>query len=86
MRKALLVLGLLAVFSLSAKASIVLTFEGLKNSEPVNNFYNGGFGGDGSGPGPNFGVSWSNAQAFIEDEAGGLQRRGFRPPLPPLSS
>jgi hypothetical protein len=37
-----------------------LTFTGLQNGEPVLTYYDGGFGGFGSGPGPGFGVSFSN--------------------------
>lgn len=50
----------------------VLTFEGLANLEQVLDFYAGGTGGDGSGPGPDFGVTFSdNAQAIISQQAGG---------------
>jgi hypothetical protein len=51
----------------AANASTVLTFEGLKALEPVMNYYDGGFGGDGSGPGPNDGITFSsNSIALIE--------------------
>ena len=51
-------LSLMAVIFALAVASaqantVVLSFEGLQNLEPVNNFYNGGTGGFGSGPGAN---------------------------------
>ena len=36
-----------------------VTFDGLQNGEPVLTFYDGGFGGSGSGPGPAFGVSFT---------------------------
>lgn len=50
----------------------VLTFEGLQDAEQVQNFYNGGTGGNGSGPGSNFGVSFStNALALIDTDNGG---------------
>jgi hypothetical protein len=57
----------------AARAAVMtVTFEGLKNGESVNNFYNGGLGGSGSGPGPTFGVVFtSNALAFISDQHGG---------------
>ncbi|MGD0390130.1 MAG: PEP-CTERM sorting domain-containing protein [Tepidisphaeraceae bacterium] len=49
-----------------------LTFEGLQNLEPIENYYNGGLGGFGSGPGPNYGISFgSDALAIIQDSAGG---------------
>jgi len=49
-----------------------LTFEGLKDEEPIENYYDGGLGGDGSGPGPNYGIVFgSDALASIQDSAGG---------------
>jgi hypothetical protein len=36
-----------------------VTFDGLQNGEPVLTYYDGGFGGFGSGPGPAFGVSFT---------------------------
>ncbi len=72
------VVGLLAllVFALAcpnAKAdTVVLTFEGLADSEPIDNFYNGGLGGFGSGPGPNDGVVFTpDSLAVITRDAGG---------------
>lgn len=41
----------------SASAGVVLDFEGLKDDEPVQNFYNGGAGGLGSA-GTNYGVAF----------------------------
>jgi hypothetical protein len=52
--------------------SVVLTFEGLGNNEPIEDYYDGGTGGDGSGPGPNLGITFSsNGLAIISQEAGG---------------
>ena len=49
-----------------------LTFEGLQNGEPIGGYYNGATGGLGSGPGPNFGVTFApNALAVIRNDAGG---------------
>ncbi len=63
---------LLAAFVTSANAATVLTFEGLANDETVNNYYNGGLGGSGSGPGPNYGITFeSNALAIISNQDGG---------------
>jgi hypothetical protein len=47
----------LALFSIAAaKADTVsLNFAGLQDTELVNNYYNGGSGSAGSGPGPNYG-------------------------------
>ncbi len=51
---------------------ITLTFEGLQNDEPVLTYYAGGFGGFGSGPGPNYGITFgSDALAVISQAAGG---------------
>ena len=56
----------------SANGIIVLNFEGLQNLEPVSEFYNGGTGGFGSGPGTNYGVSFSGPTlAIIDADAGG---------------
>lgn len=61
-----------ATFLATAASAQVLTFEGLKDNEPVLNFYNGGLGGSGSGPGPNFGITFTpNSMAVIEADQGG---------------
>jgi hypothetical protein len=55
-----------------AFASITMTFEGLQNLEEVLNYYNGGLGSQGSGPGPNYGVVFgSDALALIDSASGG---------------
>ena len=70
-------LGLAAMLvawgSYSASANVVtLTFEGLADQEPINNYYNGGTGGFGSGPGPNYGVTFTpDSLALIAGDAGG---------------
>ncbi|MGD0541813.1 MAG: hypothetical protein ABSB33_09880, partial [Tepidisphaeraceae bacterium] len=47
-----------------------LTFAGLQNGEPIDNYYAGGFGGFGSGPGPNYGVVFGpDAVAFNQGSA-----------------
>jgi|DewCreStandDraft_4_1066084.scaffolds.fasta_scaffold48400_2 hypothetical protein len=67
--------GLVSLLFLAAVAQasvVVLTFEGLKNLEPIGQYYNGGFGGSGSGPGPNYGIEFgSSALAVIDGDAGG---------------
>lgn len=71
---------LAALGSFSASAVTVLTFEGLQNLEPVANYYNGGFGGNGSGPGPAYGVTFSGATlAIIDADAGGTGNIGGEP-------
>lgn len=58
----------------------VLDFEGLGNFEPINQFYNGGTGGNGSGPGVNYGISFSsNSLAIIDSDAGGGGNFGGEP-------
>jgi len=70
---------LLAASCLNA-APITVTFEGLKDSEYVANYYNGGFGGSGSGPGPNYGVLFPFEQlAYIQDNHGGSAGFGGAP-------
>lgn len=67
-------LFLLALSCIPAtKASvIVLTFEGLRDLERILQYYNGGFGDLGSGPGPNYGIVFgSSALAIIDEDAGG---------------
>jgi hypothetical protein len=83
MRKWRFCIGALTVLlSLTGSVSaspMVLTFEGLQDREPINNFYNGGTGGFGSSGGPNFGVTFTpvdgsgntDAQALISNKAGG---------------
>lgn len=64
----------------SASAVTVLDFEGLQDLEAVQDFYNGGFGGNGSGPGPNYGVTFSGATlAIIDQDAGGSGNFGGEP-------
>ncbi len=49
-----------------------LTFEGLDHLEEIQSFYAGGLGSEGSGPGPDYGITFSdNALAVISQEAGG---------------
>jgi hypothetical protein len=51
---------------------IDLTFEGLQNSEAILNYYAGGFGGSGSGPGPNYGITFGpDSLALISTNVGG---------------
>ena len=51
---------------------ITLTFEGLQTGEAVDNYYAGGNGGDGSGPGPDYGITFtSDSLAIISAAAPG---------------
>lgn len=71
--KMALALAVVAASSTSAFAgSVVLNLNGLQNLEPIENYLNGGFGGNGSGPGPNDGVVFSdNSLAIISESMGG---------------
>ena len=68
-----LALGLCLTVSLFAQTKGVVSFGGLKNLEFVNQFYNGGEGGLGSGPPPkNLHLEFtSNAQAIVSAAHGG---------------
>jgi hypothetical protein len=67
------VAGISLISALAMNADVItLTFEGLKDQESVNNFYNGGLGGSGSGPGPSDGITFtSDSLALISNTAGG---------------
>ncbi len=68
-------IGLIAVLALCSNlawAGNVLTFDGLKNLEPVGEYYNGGKGGMGTGPGPKYGITFSaNGVAYIPGKQSG---------------
>jgi hypothetical protein len=51
---------------------VTLTFAGLQDGEEILNYYNGGYGGNGSGPGPNYGITFgSDSLASVSVNAGG---------------
>ena len=78
MKQLAFVLCLIALCTPSFGA-IVLTFEGLQDLEPVNDFYNGGTGGFGS-VGTNYGISMTtNSLALIDADAGGSGNFGGEP-------
>jgi hypothetical protein len=80
MKSAAVTAMLLGLATAPASAVIVLDFEGLDDLEAVVNFYNGGLGGGGSGPGPNYGIVFSsNALAAIDSDAGGSGSFGGEP-------
>ena len=79
-KETLLVSATLSLTSTAFGAVTVLTFEGLKDLEPVLEFYNGGQGGGGSGPGPNYGIQFNaDALAVIDSDAGGSGNFGGEP-------
>ena len=62
MKRRWAVVGVLATLAITATATAsvdLLTFEGLQDLEPIADYYNGGTGGFGSGPGPNYGVTFT---------------------------
>jgi hypothetical protein len=69
----ILLLGLATIVMPIMHAGVVtLTFEGLQDQESIDNYYNGGFGGSGSGPGPNYGIVFtSDSLALISSADGG---------------
>ena len=66
-----------ALFALALPAALhaqvwVLDFEGLRDFESISNYYNGGLGGYGSGPGMNWGITFApSALALIDGDDGG---------------
>lgn len=70
-----LALAPLTVLALTAARPVkaqVLIFEGLRDNQSVGNYYNGGLSGNGVGPGPNYGVSFTpNALSIISRDDGG---------------
>ena len=66
--------------SQESQGPVVLDFEGILDQEPISEFYRGGFGGNGSGPGVNFGIGFSsNSLALIDSDAGGSGDFGGEP-------
>jgi hypothetical protein len=66
------ILVLLASVVSRAQTKGIVTFGSLKNLEYINDFYSGGTGSLGSGPGPNFGLQFTtNAQAIVSASKGG---------------
>ena len=72
MRKILIALTLMSAAASACAATVTLTFTGLKDNEPINNYYNGGTGGLGSSGGTNYGIAFtSDSLALISNENGG---------------
>ena len=88
MKKLFSVMALILVLgAVAAQAGVVtLTFEGLQNLEPVENYYNGGLGGLGSGPGPNYGITFtSDSLAIISGAFGGTGNFSGSPTMPTIA-
>jgi hypothetical protein len=59
-------------FASAANATTTLTFGGLQDQEPILAYYDGGSGGFGSGPGPNYGITFgADSRALISEDDGG---------------
>ncbi len=79
-----LIAAFLATVGGGAQGGTVLTFEGLKNFEGVANYYNGGKGSQGTGPGPSYGVTFSSfGLAYIPGQASGKVTPYPNDPSPP---
>ena len=77
---ALVAILLLPVLAAAQTTTFTLTFEGLQDNEAILNYYNGGLGGSGSGPGPNYGVVFgSGALAIISILDGGSGNVQYNP-------
>jgi hypothetical protein len=72
MLRTLMIAVFLSIASVANAAVIVLDFEGLDNFEPVEDFYNGGTGGFGSGPGSDHNITFGETSlAVVDADAGG---------------
>ncbi len=70
----------LASSTVALSAPVTMTFEGLGDFEYVREYYNGGYGGSGSGPGPTFGVSFPDGTySSIDADDGGTGNFGGEP-------
>jgi hypothetical protein len=67
------VFGLAVLLAQASHAvPVVLNFEGLADLEPINDYYNGGLGGFGSGPGPDHDITFgTDSLAIVDEDAGG---------------
>jgi hypothetical protein len=78
------VVGIWIVGASPASGGPVLTFEGLQNFEQVSNYYDGGTGSLGSGPGPDYGITFSSyALAYIPGQQTGKVTPFPGDPSPP---
>lgn len=87
MRKSLLILALLSSANTMSYASTeTLTFTGLKNLEPILNFYNGGTGGLGTTGGQNYGISFSSDSLAVVSQMDGGTGNFSNVPAPGLNT
>ena len=65
-------------------AGTTITFEGLQNFEQIDNYYDGGMGSLGSGPGPDYGITFSPfALAYMRGVQSGAPNPFPGDPSPP---
>jgi hypothetical protein len=82
----ILAMVLLVGATFAQAGTVTLTFEGLGDLEPIDNFYNGGLGGFGSGPGPNYGITFtSDSLAIISGCCGGTGNFSGAPTMPTIA-
>jgi len=84
----ILLLSILVLIGMSENsfAIIDITFEGLQDQEPILDYYNGGFGGSGSGPGPNYGIAFSgDSLAIVSGTEGGAGNFSSSPTMPTIA-
>ena len=64
---ATLAFGIAALSASVVQAGVItMSFDTINDGELVNNYYNGGLASGGSGPGPNYGVTFANAYVLNE--------------------
>jgi hypothetical protein len=84
MRLRFVVVVVCMLFASSVRADSVLTFEGLQNFESIGSYFDGGAGSLGSGPGPNYGITFSQyALAYIHGQQSGKVTPYPGDPSPP---
>jgi hypothetical protein len=87
LRKLAFIISVLAIIAVPMAGGVItLTFEGLQDLEPIDNYYNGGLGGFGTGPGPNYGITFTpDSLALISQTAGGNGDFDSSPTMPTVA-
>jgi hypothetical protein len=68
MKKVMFLFLVAVIFGAAPTKAQVLNFDGIASCDAsVGSYYNGGTAGDGSGPGPNFGIVFSNNAITLQD-------------------
>jgi hypothetical protein len=77
---------LLFACSMASAGTVTLDLTGLQNLEPIGNYFNGGLGGMGSGPGPNYGITFGpDSLAIISALQGGTGNFQSNPSNGPIA-